>query len=104
MDEITDILEAVSRECERQKAKFGEQSLPDGTGTASAKDLADRARDLCDNLTAEGTLEWRHVLAEEFYEALAESDLRKLELELTQVAAVCSSWIRDIRRRTRARA
>lgn len=95
------ILAEVRQECRRQVEKWGVQDHPDGTGRTMDQHLAEVARELCEASFKEyGTGTWRHILLEEVYEALAESDPAKLREELVQVAAVAASWIADIDRRT----
>jgi hypothetical protein len=91
-------LEEIALERKRQDAKFGEQNQPDGTGE-QFRHFADQARLACDIAKRLGSLTWKHVLAEEFFEALAESDPKKLTTELLQVAAVCVAWVEAIGRR-----
>ena len=91
-----DILEAVSHEIAYQVARFGIQSLPDGTRQAGDDTNEIQAKIACEIASSCHNVTWRHVLTEEFREALNAADLDKLQEELTQVAAVCVSWIRDI--------
>lgn len=86
----------------RQDDKWGEQNHPDGTGGAWFGAMAERKRDDADTAAAKGFLTWRHILAEEVYEALAETDPAKLREELIQVAAVAVSWVEAIDRRLSA--
>ncbi|HVV11625.1 hypothetical protein [Amycolatopsis sp.] len=83
----------------RQDEKFGEQNHRDGTGLWGDEDAADAARAACDENFRYGNGTWRDVLAEEFNEALAESDPDKLRAELIQVAAVAVAWAEAIDRR-----
>lgn len=46
---------------------------------------------------------WSTILAEEFYEAMNETDPVKLRKELVQVAAVAVSWIEDLDRKRESR-
>lgn len=79
-------------ELTRAHAKFGAQlDLPDGTSTDRST-LAAIAKAHTDAATAAGRLTWRDVLAEEYYEALAETDPERLSAELLQVAAVAMRW------------
>ena len=96
-----DILEAISHEVQYQVARFGIQSLPDGIRKDGDREEEVAAKIACDIATECDNLTWRHVLTEEFREALNAADLDKLQEELTQVAAVCVSWIRDIEGRKR---
>jgi hypothetical protein len=100
---VTDVI----KELDRAEAKFPGQHLPNGTpvdaermGLDKATEQARRTSDMYRKITTKaaerGTLTWRHVLAEEFFEALAEHDPLRLRDELVQVAAVCLRWIEDI--------
>lgn len=87
----------IVEERQRQVKKFGEQHHPDGRlSTEVDRALCVAARDACDRAAANGTLSWRHILEEELFEALAETDPVKLRAELIQVAAVCAAWVEDI--------
>lgn len=77
----------------RQLKKFGEQHLPDGTGGYDVS--AAVAKLNCDRATEDGTVTWRHVLEEEYFEAITERQWERLRPELIQIAAVCLSWIED---------
>lgn len=90
------ILAEVMLERERQDAKWGPQSWPDGTGTDVDKAMAAHYRDRCDAALANGMVTWRDIQAEELAEAYAETDFAKLRLELIQTMAVTLNWIRDI--------
>lgn len=74
-------------------------SLPDGTGFTMFKWARDVATVSCEKATNENRLTHRHVLEEEVYEALFETDQEKLRKELIQVAAVAVKWVEDIDRR-----
>lgn len=105
IDEIaTNAFMAVSAEiaAERaaQDAKFGEQNWADGTGGPVMRFEADRHRDSCQYLAAHGGPDWRSILLEEVYEALAEDEATLLRTELVQVAAVAAAWIEAIDRRS----
>lgn len=94
------VLADVFSERVRQHQKFGRQSHPDGTSVYN-KSLAERVRAACDEATRDGSLTWRHILAEEYFEAVSEKSLRQLRAELVQVAAVAVAWIEDIDRRAK---
>ena len=102
------VLAEVRGERSWQIAKWGtlhdyspsEAPRLDGTGWAGSATMARMARAECDNAAAAGVLTWRAILAEEFHEALAESDPAKLRAELVQVAAVAVNWIQAIDYRT----
>lgn len=87
---------AVDDERQAQLAKWGDQKHPDGTGGPVMRSQADEARAACQYLADNGGPDWRSILLEEVYEALAEEDLVKLRAELVQVAAVAAAWVRDI--------
>jgi hypothetical protein len=84
--------------------KFPDQHLPGGTAELGSRHMADFARQMCQVAAGNGTLTWRHVLTEEYHEALAEKDEDKLLGELAQIAAVCVRWMRDIHGRQHGRA
>lgn len=88
--------EAVDTERQAQLAKWGEQHHPDGTGGPVMQERADEARAQCQYLAANGGPDWRSILLEEVYEALAESDPARLRTELIQSAAVIAAWITDL--------
>jgi len=95
------VLEDVAAERARQRARFGEQRLADGTGgtfRAAGRRLSQRR---CDRATAAGRVTWTHVLEEEVSEVLAETDPERLRAELVQVAAVAVQWIEALDRRRR---
>lgn len=92
------VLNEVGAERAAQDARWGTQEFPDGTGEEFRGD-ADAARDRCRAAGRAGELTWRHVLAEEFFEALAESDPRRLRAELVQTAAVAVQWVQALDRR-----
>lgn len=94
------VLAAINDEREAQNAKWGEQNHPDGTGP-HYKAFADFQRELTDLADKTGVLTWKHILAEEFFEALAEEDEAKLRAELIQVAAVATAWVEAIDRRVK---
>lgn len=96
------VLGDITEERERQDAKWGEQNHPDGTGGTTMVMLADLRRDVADRAAKAGALTWKHILAEEVYEAFAESDVDKLRTELIQVAAVAVGWVEALDRRAHA--
>lgn len=93
------VLSDVIAERQRQHARHGVQSLPDGTGGTLAVQLRGEAQRYCDELTVARTLTWRAILAEEVAEAFAETDHERLREELVQVAAVAVQWIEALDRR-----
>jgi hypothetical protein len=90
---------AVDAERQRQLAKWGAQSHPDGTGRPGDRENADYMRAIC---KANGPAEdnWRDILAEEIAEAFAETDPALLRTELIQCAAVIQAWLHDLDTRT----
>jgi hypothetical protein len=89
-------LTAVLAELNRQDTKWGEaRQQPNGTGPRFNFDsgLADHYRKITDDNFAAGRGTWADILTEEFYEAMAEENPRKLKLELIQVAAVAVAWV-----------
>jgi hypothetical protein len=107
------VLREVAGERQRQTEKWGEQNHPDGTGPdlrilrltdvnldlRTGAELSDIFRRKCDrNLPHEDN--WRDILLEEVFEALAEKDAAHLRAELIQVAAVAAAWVEAIDRRT----
>jgi hypothetical protein len=90
------VLADITAEREAQHAVYGVQHhLPDGTGPQWAQ-LAETARQECEQAAAAGQLTWRHILLEEVAEALAENDPARLRRELVQVAAVGAQWLQAI--------
>ncbi|CAL9664292.1 hypothetical protein SUDANB1_07131 [Streptomyces sp. enrichment culture] len=85
----------VDAERQRQLAKWGEQSYPDGTARTGDRDEADRLRAAC-KANSRDEDNWRDILAEEVAEAFAEKDPAALRTELIQCAAVIQAWIHDI--------
>ncbi|MES9604270.1 nucleoside triphosphate pyrophosphohydrolase [Actinomadura sp. NPDC000929] len=88
----------VAAEREAQDRKWGVQEFPDGTGPGFIAP-AEEAKQECAAAWSRGELTWRHILTEEFYEALAESDPRSLRNELIQTAAVALKWVQSLDRR-----
>ena len=86
----------------RQLKKWGPQSWPDGTGGWGVS--AAIAQLNCDRAAEDGSLTWRHILEEEFYEALDETEYQPLRTELLQLAAVCLAWVEDLDNRAGDRA
>lgn len=82
-----------------QDARWGEQNHPDGTSSEMWGPNAKLWRFRCDGAAKAGDVTWKHILLEEVYEALAESDPAKLREELIQVAAVAAAWVEAIDRR-----
>lgn len=103
MNKTLAVLSEVAAERARQDGKWGPRQDPDGTGPNTwlgqprrAAPARDAARERCDRAFISGEVTHAHVLIEEVYEALAESDPAALRSELIQVAAVCVKWIEQI--------
>lgn len=92
------VLAEVEAERAKQDEKWGEQNHPNGSGKELFKEYAEVAKRLCDAAAKKGTLTWAKILEEEFWEALAEGDAKKLRVELVQVAAVAIGWVEAIDR------
>jgi predicted house-cleaning noncanonical NTP pyrophosphatase (MazG superfamily) len=92
------VLADVESEREAQDRMWGVQEFPDGSGPEFIED-AEEAKRVCATAWERGELTWRHILAEEFFEALAESDPAALRGELVQTAAVAVKWIQSLDRR-----
>lgn len=102
MSEEKSVSEEVEQEVNRQIQLWGVQNHPDGTGPdgfhVHIAGVAERYRIDCDLATKRGDLTYRHILLEEVFEAVAESDKDRLREELIQVAAVAQSWVEKIDR------
>lgn len=94
------LAEDIDAERQRQLAKWGEQSHPDGTAITGDAERANRARHTCQVMAERGMVSWRDILHEEVQEAFAESDPEKLRAELVQSAAVIAAWVLDLDRRS----
>jgi hypothetical protein len=103
------VLAEVRAERARQDARFGRQDHPDGTGPGrdnlvrlayTIGEAADAARQATDRALSRGEVTFAQILAEEAFEALAETDPARLRAELIQVAASAVCWIEAIDRRT----
>lgn len=92
------VLADVKAEREAQDRMWGVQEFPDGSGPEFIEE-AERAKQECTTAYQRGELTWRHILTEEFFEALAESDPTALRTELVQTAAVAVKWIQSLDRR-----
>lgn len=90
------VLSSVHAERWNQDSKWGEQNHPDGTGGPVAEFEAGIVREECETAFAYNVGTFRHILLEEVYEALAESDPEKLQAELIQVAAVAVAWVEKL--------
>lgn len=98
------IITGIQAELARQIEKWGVQRHPDGTGPFKpmsyiglASVIRDQACESCDRAARDGRVAWRHIAAEELFEAFAEpAGSDELRRELIQVAAVAISWVRDL--------
>jgi uncharacterized coiled-coil protein SlyX len=89
-------VQSVLAELHRQDVKWGSaRQHPNGTGPRFNFDagLADHYKKVTDENFAAGRGTWADILTEEFYEAMAEENPRKLKVELIQVAAVAVAWV-----------
>lgn len=104
------VLTEVAAERASQDAKWGPQNHPDGTGphirplgrTDINLDLrtgAELAWIFQRRCQANETPNWRDILLEEVFEAVAEDSSANLRTELIQVAAVAVAWVQAIDRR-----
>lgn len=97
---MRDFVEAVDLECQRITQLWGDQHHPLGTGSDLSREIAQFSKLLCQEAARRGNVTWRHILTEEFREAMAARTLPELSEELVQVAAVCFMIIRDLPRHT----
>lgn len=98
MTAVMEVLGAIADERRKQDEKWGEQTHPNGTGCPGSALEADLFRAACNFAAKTGTVTWAHILLEETYEALAETDPATLREELVQLAAVAAAWIECIDR------
>lgn len=99
-----EVLELVAAERYWQDSTHGApRDFPDGTGGGAALLDLQFAREEYDRAHAAGEMTWRHILEEEWCEAMAETDPEKLETELVQIAAVACAWVEALRRRNAAK-
>jgi hypothetical protein len=91
-DLMEQIFEDVRAERSRQDQRWGKQMHPNGT-SQKFKPMADSARNACRKADAQGANTWMHIMREEVWEALSETDRERLRSELVQVVAVGVAWI-----------
>ena len=96
------VLGQLAEERMRQRVTWGEQHHPDGTSGHNFRRQADAARRSCQAAARGGYLTWLHILREEFWEAMAETEPDRLRYELLQAVAVGVAWIEDLDSRTAA--
>lgn len=94
-DTLQRIAANVVHERWRQIAKWGVQHHPDGTHATYERE-ANQWKSDNDADVELGCLTWMGILAEEFWEAMAETEPDKLRAELIQVAGVALAWCEDI--------
>lgn len=118
-----EVLGQVGAERARQRAKWGDQRLPDGTDPgltwllnildeaarmvpgdmsdigASAIELRELATHRTDRRLDDKTATWVDIILEELAEAFAETDQAKLRTEVVQAAAVLVQWVENIDKR-----
>lgn len=97
-------LSHFSFERRRQDRKWGplekQIDVPNGTGVEYSQSVdRDSAQMYCDDAFAGGYGTWADVLREEVAEALAESDPKRLRIELIEVGAVACKWVEILDRR-----
>lgn len=85
-------------ERERQMDKWGVQNHPNGTGSEMAHTVAEQWKTVCDIKNSLDNDDWATIAAEEFFEALAETELNKLIDEVAQFTAVGIAWLEDLLR------
>lgn len=99
--ERAEIFRAVNAERDRQVELFPEQvtkGLPLGL-QPDRKEEADGARWLTDCAEIEDRLTWRHVIEEEFLEAISAPSESEAREELIQLAALALAAVEDIDRK-----
>src|SRR5690554_2633385 len=108
----------VTREVGAQERRWGLKSWPEGTGptaypiaplarwvNANAPELAEVWKAEADILEANQAVTWWDLLLKEVLEVAAEDpslENQDLDTKLTQVAAVCVSWLKDRAKRRAA--
>jgi hypothetical protein len=92
------VYDEIAAERARQDERWGEQNHPLGASPVFAPN-ADAARRECDAAAASGTVTWRHIVLEELWEALAETEPGAARGELVQLGAVVVAMIECIDRR-----
>lgn len=100
------ILHEVAAERRRQDAKHGHPHLPLGFGPEvevsyaglPAAHAAEAAKCATDAAAALGALTHRHIIVEEWLEALAEDDPQRARAELIQLAATAVKAVEDLDR------
>lgn len=91
-----DVTTQALAEMHAQDVKWGPaRQMPNGTGEEFnfSHDLATYFQNETDRAFVNGRGTWAHILMEEVYEALAETNPKRLKAELIQVAAVALQWV-----------
>lgn len=91
------VLLEIGEERVRQDVKWGEQNHPMGTSGVH-EPTAESAKADCKRAAERGEVTWRHIIEEEFWEAMAEEDPAKLRAELVQLAAVAVAMVESLDR------
>ena len=96
VDEFDQIMTDVAAERERQNLRWGgKQQHPNGTST-KFKPLADAARNNCRTAAENGMNTWSHIVREQMWDALSETDRVQLRAKLTRMVAVGVAWIEHL--------
>jgi hypothetical protein len=95
-DFTPEVLADVAEERVRQHEKWGPQHHEDGTLESFNAEASIWRRYNDMSVATSGDTDWKGILLEEVYEALAETDIEKLRTELIQVAAVAVAWVEDL--------
>ena len=98
---MQEIINKIVEERNRQIDKWGIQDLPSVKGYIPAVyyniPTMEEAKEVCDDRARIKQLTWADILLEEVCEVVeAPNDENRIE-ELTQIAAVCISWIENIK-------
>ena len=95
------VLQQVADERARQDNRFGIQDHPiiAVNRPGHNPDFFGMVAQECKEDWAEGVRDWATILLEEVYEALAETDPKRIREELVQVAAVAAAAIESLDRR-----
>lgn len=92
-----EILYEIQRECVRREVRGGaDRGHPLGMGLPDFAGLAEQAKHDTDEATKDGTLTWRHIVNEEFFEMVCESDPDRVREEAIQLAAVVVQIVKYI--------
>lgn len=96
VDVFEQIITDVAAECERQNLQWGgQQRHPNGT-SVKFKPLADAARNNCRTAVENGVNTWSHVVREQMWDALSETDRVQLRAKLVRMVAAGVAWIEHL--------